>query len=36
MVPVDYHSSTGLKAGNPCFKNEDQDQGHNLNSQPPE
>jgi len=37
MVPVDYHSSTGLNAGNSCFKNEDQDQqGHHLNSQPPE
>ena len=36
MVPVDYHwSSTGLHAGNPCFKDEDQDQGHHLNSQPP-
>ena len=36
MVPVDYHSSTGLNAGNACFRNEDQDQGHHLNSQPPE
>ena len=36
MVPVDYHISTGLNAGNPCFKNEDQDQVHHLNSQEPE
>jgi len=36
MVPVDYHSSTGLNAGNSCFKNEDQDQGHHFNFQPPE
>ena len=36
MVPVDYHSFTGMHAGNSCFRNEDQDQGHHLNSQPPE
>jgi len=24
MVPVEYHSSTGLNAGSPCFKNDDQ------------
>ena len=34
MVPVDYHSSTGLNAGNSCFKNEDQ--GRHPKSQPPE
>ena len=31
MVPVEYHSSTGLNAGNPCFK-----LIHHLNSQEPE
>ena len=36
MVSVDYHSSAVLNAGNPCFKNEDQDQVHHITSQPPE
>ena len=34
MVPVEYHSSTGLNAGSPCFKNEDQI--HHLNARAPE
>ena len=36
MVPVEYHSSTGLNAGNPCFKNDDEDHVNHLNSQEPE
>ena len=36
MGPADYHSSTGLDAGNACFRNGDKDHGHNPNSQPPE
>ena len=36
MVPVDYHSSAVLNAGNSCFNNEDQDQVHHINSQQPE
>jgi len=36
MVPVEYHSSTGLNAGNPCFKNESKDHVNHLNSQEPE
>ena len=34
MVPVDYHSSTGLNAGTPCFKNDDQI--HHLYARAPE
>ena len=36
MGPADYHSSTGLDAGNACFRNGSQDHGHHTNSQPPE
>ena len=36
MGPADYHSSTGLDAGNACFRNGDKDHGHHPNSQPPE
>ena len=36
MVPVDYHCSTGLNAGSPCFKNESKDHVSHLNSQEPE
>ena len=36
MGPADYHSSTGLDAGNACFRNGDKDHGHLPNSQPPE
>ena len=36
MVPVEYHSSTGLNAGNPCFKNESKDNVNHLNPQEPE
>ena len=36
MGPADYHSSTGLDAGNACFRNGSQDHGHHTHSQPPE
>ena len=36
MGPADYHSSTGLDAGNACSRNGDQDHGHHPSSQPPE
>jgi len=35
MVPVDYHSSTGLNAGAPRYKNEDKDQVCHLYSRAP-
>ena len=36
MVPVEYHSSTGLNAGNPCFKNDALDQVNHLYARAPE